>query len=155
MSQATIRAAIYSAVGGVTDIGLVHDYERFANDWPAFLEIFETTIDSTKQVRGWMIGYRGVPQSNKQTFVPGKSGIERVHRFQILGIMGIDDSKESEKTFSVLAEAVCNALDDDVTLHVKGTFPRAKEVTMTFDPRPFAGVLVHAALISIDVTEVI
>jgi len=155
MSEATIRAAIYSAVSGVTDVGLVHDYERFANEWPAFLELFKTTISSTTQVRGWMVGYRGIPQSRKQTFVPGKLGTERTHRFQVLGIMGINDSEESEKTFAALAEDVCDALDDDTTLHAKGTFPRAAEVTMAYDPRPFAGVLVHAALISIDVTEII
>lgn len=153
MSESAIRSAIYNAVNGVSNVGLVYDYERHANDWGAFLDFFKTTIGGTDQIRGWMVGYRGIREAKPQTFVPGKSGNERIHQFQILGVMGIDDSEATEKTFAALAEDVCDALDDAVALHAKGTFPNAAPVTMGFDPRPFAGILVHAVAIAIDVTE--
>jgi len=155
MSEATIRSAIYDVVNGVTHVGQVYDYERHSNDWTGFLDLFKVTISGDDMVRGWTIGYRGIQQARAQTFIPGKAGNERVHRFQILGIMGIDDSEESEKTFAALAEDVCDALDNAATLHVKGYFPRAAPVILGFDPRPFAGVLVHAAAINIEVTEII
>ena len=155
MSESTIRTAIYNAVNGVGNVGKVYDYERYSNDWAEFLTLFKTTISGTVQIRGWMIGYRGIQESVPQTFIPGKGGNQRIHRFQVLGVMGIDDDAASEKTFATLAESVCNALDSAAALHVKGTYPRATPVTMGFDPLPFAGVLVHAAAIVIEVAEVI
>ena len=155
MSEATIRAAIYAAVNGVTNKGLVYDYERYSNEWGTFLDLFKTTISGTPQIRGWMVGYRGILEAGNNTFIPGKTATQRTHRFQILGVMAIDDSAGSEKTFAALAEDVCDALDSAAALHVKGTFPQAIPVTMGFDPSPFAGVLVHAAAIVIDVTEIV
>ena len=151
MSEATIRAAIYAAVNGVTDVGKVYDYERHATEWSDFLNLFKTNISSTDQVRGWMIGYRGIPESDGGRF-SGRGRTSRTHRFQILGIMGLDDSAESEKTFAAIAEDVCDALDSDATL---GAFLGLAPATLGFDPSPFAGVLVHAAAITFEVTEAI
>lgn len=155
MSQESIRAAIFNVLDSISDIGKVHEYERHSTDWSGFLELFRVTIDDVDQVRGWMIGYRGISESKAQTFIPGKSGNERTHRFMILGVMSIDDSKESEKTFAKLAEKVCDTLDEASSLHVVGGFPNAQPTTLGFDPSPFAGVLVHAAAIVIDVVEII
>ena len=149
MSEATIRTAIYNAVSGVTDIGLVYDYERHSNDWGDFLDFFKTTIGSTAQIRGWMIGYRGIPESSGGRFTT-PSRIARTHRFNILGVMGIDDSAASEKTFAALAEDVCDALDSNATIHA---YAGVTPATLVYDPRPFAGVMVHGALIVLDVTE--
>ena len=151
MSEATIRTAIYNAVSGVTDIGLVYDYERHSNDWGDFLDFFKTTIGSTAQIRGWMIGYRGIPESSGGRFTT-PSRITRKHRFNILGVMGIDDSEASEKTFAALAEDVCDALDSDAAVNA---FLHTTPATLGFDPRPFAGILVHAAAIVIEVTEAV
>ncbi len=151
MSQATIRTAIYNAVNGVTNIGKVYDYERHSNDWSDFLDKFKTTISSTAQIRGWMVGYRGIVEAEGGRFnAPGR--ISRKHRFQILGVMGIDDSEATEKTFAALAEDVCDALDSDATVH---GFMFAAPAILGFDPKPFAGILVHAAAIVVDVTEAI
>jgi hypothetical protein len=153
--MSTIRTAIYDVISNVSNVGMVYDYERHSTDWAGFLALFKVKIGGVDQVRGWMIGYRGIPVSQAQTFIPGKTGTQRTHRFQIMGVMAVDDSVESEKIFAELAEDVCNALDDDETLHAKGGFPNAAPVTMGFDPTPFAGVLVHAAVIMIEVVEVI
>jgi hypothetical protein len=154
MSEATIRTAIYNAVKDLNNVGMVYDYERHATEWDQFLDLFKTTIGATDQVRGWMIGYRGITEANQMTFnISVNAGTERVHRFNLLGIMGIDDAAESEKTFAALAEDVCDALDSDTTLHSTGV--HATPAAMIFDPAPFSGILVHAARISIDVTEMV
>ena len=149
MSEATIRAAIYAAINGVTDVGKVYDYERHTTDWSDFLDLFKTNIGDTKQVRGWMMGYRGIPEVEATRFGVEKR-IMRKHRFQILGVMGIDDSAAGEKTFAALAELVCNTLDADATLQ---DFDAVSPAILGFDPTPFAGILVHAAAIVLEVTE--
>ena len=155
MSVSAIRTAIYNAVNGVTNVGKVYDYERHSSDWGEFLDMFKTTISATAEIRGWMVGYRGIRESDKRQFLPNsKTGVTRVHRFQILGVMGIDDSASSEKTFATLAESVCDALDGDATLQ-SNTYLGVSPAMLGFDPRPFAGILVHAAAIVIDVTEAI
>ncbi len=155
MSEAAIRNTLKLALDGVTDIGIVHDYERYANTWDVFEGFFRVTIRRKEQVRGWTIGYQGIPVSEREAFRTGsKAGIARTHRFQIMGIMGISDEDESEKTFAALAEDVCDALDDDDTLH-GSTYIHTSTAVLAFDPSPFAGVLVHAAVISIDIIEAI
>ena len=149
MSEATIRTAIFNAVNGVSQVGQVYDYERHATDWSDFLDLFKTTIGGTPQIRGWTVGYRGI-QSVENGRFSGVGRISRTHRFQILGVMGIDDSASTEKTFAILAEDVCDALDSDAT--VQG-FMHTAPATLGFDPTPFAGILVHAAAITIEVTE--
>lgn len=152
MSQAAIRTAIYNVVNGVANVGLVYDYERHSNDWVEFLDRFKATTGGLDHIRGWMVGYRGITEAQGNRFKPAAKRVSRTHRFQILGVMGIDDSEESEKTFAELAEDVCDALDSDTTIHgYMGSSP----ATLGFDPRPFAGILVHAAAIVIDVTEAI
>jgi len=149
MSEATIRTAIYNAINGVSSVGQVYDYERHATEWGDFLDLFKTNVGGTQQIRGWMIGYRGTPEVDGSRFKIPKR-ISRRHRFQILGVMGIDDSAASEKTFAILAEDVCDALDSDATLH---GFAAVSPASLGFDPSPFAGVLVHAAAITLEVTE--
>ena len=103
MSEAAIRSQIETALNTVADVGQVYDYDRHAVDWGEFLDLFKTKIRTKEQIRGWMIGYRGVPLAERESFRPGsKTGIARTHRFQIMGVMGIDDANESEKTVAFL-----------------------------------------------------
>ena len=150
MSQAAIRTARYNAVNGVLNVGQVYDYERHATDWSDFLDLFKTTIGGIGQIRGWMVGYRGISEVEAIRFAKNDKRITRTHRFQIMGIMGIDDSEETEKTFAALAEDVCDALDSDTVINAyQGVSP----ARLGFDPSPFAGIMVHAAAITFEVTE--
>lgn len=152
MSEAAIRAAIYNAVNGVSQVGMVYDYERLYNSWDDIKALFKTKIGGTTQIRGWMIGYMGITESHGDRFNPAAKRISRKQRFKVMGFMGINDSEESEKTFATLAEDVCDALDSDVTIHgYLGSSP----AVLGFEPRPYAGALVHAAVIIVDVTEAI
>lgn len=154
MSEATIREAIYEAIRDVSQAGIVHDYERHVTDWDSFLELFRSNVAGQSQVRGWMIGYRGMPIANQLTFnMAANAGTERTHRFRVIGIMAINDSDESEKTFAALAEDICDALDSDSALHTARL--NALPCTLAFDSRPFADVLVHGAIINVDVVEMV
>ena len=151
MSEATIRTAIYDAVRGVSNVGMVYDYERHATTWDVFTDLFKTTIGAgVVQIRGWMIGYRGISEVEAIRLIKADKRITRTHTFQIAGIMGIDDSAASEKPFAALAEDVCDALDSDATVQA---FAAVSPARFVFDPSPFAGVLVHLAAITLEVTE--
>ena len=158
MSEATVRAQINTVVAAVTNIGGVHDYERWSDDWSAFLTQHKVTISSVDQIRTWLIGYRGFPESvtdGQFNIVPGA----RRHRFMIFGFLGLDDSAGTEKTFSALAEAVCDALDGDNGaggLHNPASFLYAHPAMLvTVDMRVYGDVLCHYAEIQMEVEEVV
>jgi hypothetical protein len=150
MSESAIRTAIYNAVNGVSNAGVVHDYERWSGDWSAFLDLFKTTISSTDQIRGWEVGYRGFEPEEPREF----GGIHaRRHRFLVNGVLGLDDSAATEKTMSTLAETVADTIKDDATL--KGLSFNAIEPVMIFEPRNFGGVLCHYVEITVSIAEVV
>jgi hypothetical protein len=150
MSESAIRTAIYNAVDGVSNSGLVYDYERWAGDWSAFLDLFKTTISSTDQIRGWEVGYRGFEPDEPREF---SSVHLRRHRFLVTGVLGLDDSEGTEKTMSTLAETVADTIKDDATL--KGLAFHAIEPIMLFEPRSFGGVLCHYVEITVSIAEVV
>ncbi len=148
MSQATVRAAIKTALEGVTNIGKVHDYVRLTTEWSHedFLNLFKTTIDDVPQVLGWMIEYKGF--QTQEEFNCGKI---RLHSFQIHGYNRVNDSLESEKTFAALVETVGNTFDADNTIHATSLTPAANAPTVEF--RMFGDVLCHYCLITQQVVE--
>jgi len=94
MSEATIRARIKTILEGISDIGVVHDYERTTADWSKYLELFKTTISGTDQIRGVQIAYRG--------FVPNVDDMDtcdiiRAHSFVIIFLVGLNDADKTEK----------------------------------------------------------
>lgn len=158
MSEATIRAALDTIVSGVSDIGTVHDYERWSSEWNDFLTLMKTTISSTDVIRGWTIGYGGYtpahPSIGGATWRQfGLNGRVKAHTFYIRGYLGVYDTDESEKTAAALAELVCNTLDADTT--IRGTaFYYAEPAALLFEARMFGGVLCHYAQITQIVVEV-
>jgi len=151
MSEATARADIYSIVSGVSSIGRVHDYERWAVRWADHLDLFKTTIDGQQQIRGWTISCRSMPQGRLEF-----SGAKlRTYTYKIRGYFGLDDGSASEKTAVALAEDVVEALDASDTLHDGGSYYDALPASMdVFEPRLFGGVLCHYVEISQVVQEV-
>ena len=133
MSEATMRALVYGLVAGVSNVGQVHDYERWANDWTTYLDRFKTTISGSDVVRGWTITCAGWTQDH---------GV-RSYIYKVRGYFGLDDSAASEKTAIGIVEDVCEALNtssdfDDV---------EAAELSI-FEPRLFGSVLCHYAEIT-------
>lgn len=101
MSESTIRTEIKNIISGVTDIGVVHDYERWASTDAGFIDLFRTTIGGVNQIRGWVIS-RKTPAGEENNEI-------RTHTFVIRGYMGLVDANATEKTFTALIEAACAA----------------------------------------------
>jgi len=168
------RAAIEAVLSGVTDIGQVHDYERYAADWETFISYFvaENIGDANEQMlRGWTISVRDIADPEQVTFgPPGGAGISEVtYYFVIRGYNAVIDqpaegetaAKVSEKDWVTLCAAVKAALDADTSLHsgvyddgANGNFV-SELAAMRWDYRMFSDVLCHYAEIGLPVTEVV
>lgn len=151
MSEAAARATIYGIVAGVSKTGQVYDYERWANEWPKFLDLFKTVIVGQPQIRGWTVTCVSMPQRVMEF----TGTLLRSYTFKVRGYLGLDDSAESEKTAIALAEDVVEALDASTTLHDGGTYYNAEPASLdVFELRIFGGHLAHYAEITQVVEEV-
>jgi hypothetical protein len=151
MSESAIRTQVAAIVNGVTNIGKVYDYERWAADWSTFISLFKTTISGTAQIRGWEIGRRGF--SEKQVAIGTPYGQnEKRHIFFIRGYLGLDDSAATEKIFNGLIEAISDAFRNNWTLNdtaLNHEWIQADIIEM----RMFGSVLCHYCELSLAVCE--
>lgn len=153
MSQATIRSELDTILSAVSNIGVVHDYERFATEWSTLLDLFKTTVGGVDQIRGWTIGYNGksAPGGDPQEF--GNRWIES-HRFIVRGFIGLDDSAETEKTAAALANSVTAAINGDADLYNPDTYYDTPPTEIrAFELRKFGSVLCHYTEILVTVKE--
>jgi len=141
-TESEIRAGIKGLMEGVTDIGLVYDYERWAADWGDYLDLFKTTIGGVTQIRGWTITCDRV--ENIQHL---REFHRKVYFYSIRGYMGLDDSEETEKTALGLAIDVVETLEQYPLLNsvlTNGTYDEdGWPFVDTFEPRMYGGVLCH------------
>jgi len=151
MPEATIRTAIYNILGAVADIGKVYDYERWAADWTAFINLFKTTIGAVDQIRGWEISRRSVGE--KQAVIKiGSQAHEDDHLFVIRGYMGVSDANATEKTFNALIESIRTAFRDNRNLN--GACERHGRIQAPIiEFRLFGGALCHYAELNLTVYE--
>ena len=108
---AQIRTAIDTTLTGVTNIGVVHDFERYAKNMAEFRALYEATIGGAKQIRGWM-----VRRLSRRAISPDLGRTIVTNTWQIRGYLQLDDANASEKTFDNLVEAVVDAFKADETL---------------------------------------
>lgn len=143
MGEATIRTAIYNILNGVTDIGKVYDYERWAADWTTFINLFKTTIGGVDQIRGWEIGRRSAPE---KLFTMGLN--LRDHVYVLRGYMGVNDSNATEKTFNNLIESIADAFRSNDRLNDAAESHDLIQADI-IEFRVFGGVLCHYAELSL------
>lgn len=146
MSDATIRAAIKARLDDMGDgIGRVHDYERWANNNGAFLDLFKD--ESTGKIFGWEI--------TRKTFRVQKIAMRKyklIHGYVIRGYYGMEDAAETEKTVNALVDQIVL----DFTLNkVDGTqgeqMPKGR-----IEPKLFGHVLCHVPEIELpEVAEIV
>jgi len=134
MSEVLIRAQIKSILSGVTGVSNVHDYQRWADRWDAFLSYFK---DSNDTINGWTITREKTP-----ALCASVTHDERRHAFRIRGYYGLRDADETEITFQALIEAVCAAFRAKRTLNstAEDTDPVQVEIV---ELRVFGTVLCH------------
>lgn len=142
----TIRAAIKTKLQGVANIGVVHDYERFASRESDFQTLYKDTVSG--RILGWNF-YREATLEEELSI----GDVRRVHTWRIHGFMGLDDADATGKTFEDLIEAIATAFRADPTLG--GVVLANKDLDDEFgqvgiqvdqvDTVMFAGVLCHRA----------
>ena len=155
MSESTVRAAIKTVLDGVSNKGVVYDYERWSTSWDTYLTRFKVTIDSTDQIRAWTIACASFTQERIEFRTEGKAGILRTYQWIIRGYLSLDDSAATEKTAIALAEDVIEALDDADTIRppTAGFYDAQPAQLRTFELRMFGDVLCHYAEIGIIIQE--
>ena len=161
---AQMRADILSVLNLVdasSNIGVIHDYERWALHWENVLTILVDPTDNV--VRSWMIVYRGYTSDDlssmfSQDLGNVKSLSVRNHSWMVRGVLALDDSAATDKTFATLAETISNELDADADLHDQDKYygdpPMTPVDLETFEVRIMAGVLCHFAEISFTLSGV-
>ena len=141
---AAIRAAIKTKLSSVTDVGVVHDYERYATREAEFRSLYEWPSPGGGQIRGW--NFRRLSTRETSPAI-GRYVVD--HGWVIRGYLSLDDSAATEKTFDDLVEAIRDAFRADETLGgvVAATVVDGDAGAQVPDSGPviFAGVLCHSA----------
>jgi len=145
---AIITTAIKTKLETVPDVGVVHDYERYAKRESEFRKLFK----SGEEILGGFF-YRETTQE-----LDGDTGEVRViHNWKFLWFKGLEDKKATAKTFQILIESICTAFRIDPTLG--GVIEDNKNMAQTFGPVglqvdaietvSFVDVLCHRARLSL------
>lgn len=152
MTEAAIRTQIHTIIEAVDEIGVAYDYERWANTWDEFIELFRVQVGQQNVIRGWEVGYTGFGLSEQLTeWAQFGSIVVRDHRFRIRGYHQVQDAEASEKEAATLALAVCDAIDTNTALQEGYFF--VSQATMEMEHRQFASVLCHYMEIAVNVQE--
>lgn len=150
MSEAAIRAAIVDKMEAVSGIGVVHDRRRYARSLADFMALMTTTGGT---VHGWIV-HRQNTVCTKATL--GSTGkVDRVHTFEISGLMEFDDAGDSAADFQAVLDGMIGAFESDPNLG--GTCLRHDQLQVTdVDETPaeeLGGDIFHTAACVLVVTE--
>ena len=97
MTIAAVRTAIATTLSGIVDIGVVHEYQRYAKRLDDFKDFYFSAAHDN--VRGWHIKRRRFSESSAYE---GR-GVE-ITDWGITGYVGIQDGAASEITVDELIE---------------------------------------------------
>jgi len=151
-NYSAILADIKTKLESVTDIGVIHDYERWIVDPSKFIALFAfTPAGGVKQIRGWEITRISASEHLKGAFF-------RHHKFKLNGYLGLKDADATGKTFQVLIEEICAKFRGAVTTQAwdyrDGDNPgNAPAQVMAIDTRMYGELLCHCTEIHISITE--
>ena len=144
MSLSTVRAQVKTVIEAVSNIGTVHDYERYSKDWSTYKDFFKS---------GSVINFTQILRPSFIRTVEGSDATERVtHNFLFKGAYSLDDSMATEKTCQDLVEGICQAFRDKPKLQ-----DTAEVVIYPITGRLFNGmfgnVLCHIYEIEVSIRE--
>jgi hypothetical protein len=152
MAYTDVRDAVVALVDGVANTGTVHGRERWADDWPTFLGMFKANISGSDEIRGFMVSRESVVDDLNEDRM---GAVGHKHSFVIRGVVGFDDSRDTETTFQTLVDSILAALDADKDLSGNavsgGQGPAEARI---LDLRTFGRVLCHYVEILFVVTTV-
>lgn len=135
-----LKTKIKEKLEGVTGIGNVYDYERYANKTSEFKTLY---VNSGK-INGWH--FRRTKRKDTQPYIGRR---EIVQEWTIRGFISLDDAGETEKTFDALIDNIIDAFFADDTLGgIIDTMIVNNNIgiqLLNSQPVMFAGVLCHSA----------
>jgi hypothetical protein len=149
MALYDIIGAIQTKMSTISGIGTVHDYERWAISWQRFLELYAWTDPDTgeRSIRGWTLSRRATTEDRETS----ASNLTR-HQIFCRGIMGLEDSSASEKTFQNLIESVRESFRPELYL-TDTAFVESPVEVRTVEVRMIGNVLCHYAELVFNVAE--
>lgn len=104
-------ARIAAVIGGVTDIGVVHDRDLLSRS--DVVDLLHSDISGNRTLRGWLVRGPALPESRRAE--QREAGyVRRRWVYEIRGFAGRSDT--SQATLRDLAVAVSDALDADFDL---------------------------------------
>lgn len=152
MSESAVRAHVYGIVAGVSNVGNVYDYDRWAVLLKGVNALAVKTIGGVDVVRFWTVSCAGWEAVQDDFYTVGE-GLRR-YRYVIRGAFGLDDSAASEKTAIGIVEDVIEALNASATLHDGETYFNAPPAGLdVFELRLIGDRLCHYAEITQIVEE--
>jgi hypothetical protein len=153
-------AAVKAIIGGITDLGVLHDYPRFTAQRDVLLDFFQyTEASGATTMRGWWL------ESPAEANGAGLGGRHRRRlSLRLVGIMALDDDRASYKFFRNLAETVVRTLEEkrltmQSYLGANAMYDSEGELRgntgwpsiVSFEDGMFAGVLCHVCTIEMAV----
>ncbi len=143
-----VRNAIVAKLQGITGIGLVHAFERYAKEPPKFQALFV----KDEKIAGWL-----VRRASFREVRAGSRFNALVVRWQIRAYASLLDAEASELEFDLLIDRAAAAFRDDETLGgvIDGLSESGADgaaVGLQLDdsgPVMFAGALCHSARMSL------
>lgn len=153
MTVAAVRTAIKTLMLTVPNIGVVHEYERYATDMASVKAMY--LYAPLNQLRGWF-----VRRANTKEVGRIQNRSVEITRWQIRGFMALDDSAQSELQMEALIEAqrdvfrVNETLNDTVDQcsvpQLGGGSGETGLQVEDFAPVMFASVLCHHARLGLN-----
>ncbi len=146
MAYDDIRKALVTLVDGVADAGVVHNRERWSDNWPDFLNQFKVSVNDQDVVRGWMV------TRVRKAQVPGgadrNNAVDYNNEFLIRGIMGFNDEGDTDLEMQDLIDAIILVLNADKNLSGVTDvqdFESGPATLRIMEPRMFGRVMCHYA----------
>lgn len=146
MSYETILAKIKSEIEEITDIGVVHDYQRYSKDWTTFLSLYRPNGET--YIRGWDI----TRNATAEIYDDVNTTSRRTYSFLIRGWAQLDDSNTSEKTFQGLLEDICDKFRGQLKLDNTANLAGAVQIILV-EQRQLGSVLCHYAEMTLEIME--
>ncbi len=150
-----IRAQIKAILDGVANIGVVHDYERFAKTKADLVTLYTSNAGGSTRVRGWWFDRVATQERDVEL-----GTVRRIHTWRIVGYLSLDDADATGKLLQDLMEAIGTAFRAQRTLG--GTVLDIRDLSLEdapsgiqvdgIEPVMFADVLCHRASLRL-VTE--
>lgn len=145
MSEVNIRAEIKTILETVTDLGIVHDYDRWTVRPEQFVTLYK---DANNKINACSIHRRSCAEERETT----GPRYRVMHEYIITCYYGLDDSEATAKTFNAILEDIKSAFRATYDLNGKAQKHDLVQIDTIADMM-FSDYMVHYAELSLLVYE--